>query len=160
MNTRMLIAALVVTTFVMCQQTHAQAQDDPQFALEIDLELIQGTWEAESYVLSGVQDEHGISDGCLRRFEGNRRYLRNEGDENWVSFGTFSLNPSAMPAEIDIDTEAGILLGIYEIDGDLLKFCIGIPGQFELGTRPDRFESTEDYPTVLVVLRRVEEDDE
>ena len=64
-----------------------------------------------------------------------------------------------MPAEmdVDIDTVIGNLLGIYELDDDLLRICIGIPGEFEPGTRPDRFESTETYDTMLYVLRRIED---
>ena len=66
---------------------------------------------------------------------------------------------SAMPAEIDIDVEGISIRGIYELDGDTLTLC-WVGSIFERGPRPDRFESTEDYPTTLFVFRRVEEDDE
>ena len=79
----------------------------------------------------------------------------------------FSVNPSAMPAEFDINLAPTISEresygpGIYELDDDLLRICTGIVGEFDPESRPDRFESSEDYPTRLWVFRRVtEEDDE
>jgi len=150
MNSRMLIA-VVVSMFVLCQQIHAQAQDEPDQAEATELE---GTWELVSRVRNGEQNE---IDNQFVRFEGNRSYHRTSDDGDWTHDGTFSVDPSAMPAQIDfVATEindTNIELGIYDIDGDSLRICIGRP-------RPDRFESTEDYRTELYVLHRVEEDDE
>ena len=67
-----------------------------------------------------------------------------------------------MPAAINIRINFGVgsialddNLGIYEVDGDSLTICFGGPND-----RPDRFESTEDCPIDLWVLRRVEEESE
>ena len=132
MNTRMLIA--VAVSMFVCQQVYAQ-QPAPE-----------GTWEVVSLVLNGQQAE---SDWHFWRFEDNRIYGRQSDDEDWTSHGTFSTNETAMPAEIELTSWDGI----YELDGDSLTICYS-------KARPERFESTEDYPTRLYVLRRVEEDDE
>ena len=124
----------------------AQVEEDLQQVQETELE---GTWDVVSLVGRGEQFD--LPDGFLMRFVGNRMYHREGDDEDWTHVWTISLDPSAMPAEIDIGGE--FMLGIYELDGDTLTFCIA-------ATRPDRFESTEDNLTILRVLRRVEEDDE
>jgi len=139
MNTRMLIA--VVVSMFVCQQVHAQDAEPEAEATELE-----GTWEVVSCVVGGEQRE---TNGALWRFEGNRIHSSN------LLIYIFSVDPSAMPAEIDL-IETGsteFILGIYEIDGDSLTLCYGRP-------RPDRFESTEDYPTGLYVFRRVEEESE
>lgn len=120
---------------------------------------LEGMWEAMSCVMMGGKIE---CVGKILRFEGNRMYFRGADDENWTSGGTFSVNPSAMPAEIEIDNSF-IMLGIYEIDDDLLRICVGFGGESEPRDRPDVFESPKGSGdlTVLIVLRGVtEEDDE
>ena len=155
MNTRILIA-IVVSMFV-CQQVHAQ-DDEPVMPEATELE---GTWELVSYVRGGEQID--VPDGHQMRYEDNRMYYRKADDEDWAHYSTFSLDTSAMPPEINFmwrvfsdETEFISVLGVYEIDGDSLTICHANPEE----TRPDVFESSEDYPTNLLVLRRVEEDDE
>ena len=89
-------------------------------------------------------------------------YHRKSDDEDWAHYGTFSLDTSAMPPEINFmwrvfsdETEFISVLGVYEIDGDSLTICHANPEE----TRPDRFESTEGSVTYLWVLRRVEDDE-
>ena len=145
MNTRIIIA--VVMTMFSCQQVHAQAEP------EAEATELEGTWATVSYVINGVHEE---CDGSFWRFEGNRRYTRIGNAGNWRLLGTFSVNPSAMPAEFDHVLPQFEFHGIYEIDDDRLMICLGDSKAFEPGPRPDRFESTEDYPTHLLVFRRVE----
>ena len=75
-------------------------------------------------------------------------YWRAGDSEQWSTSEIFSLNPSVMPAQFEIQN----LSGIYELDGDSLMICLG-----PAGARPDTFESTEE--TWLIVFRRVEEDE-
>ena len=147
MNTRILIA--VVVSIFVCQQVYAQ--DDPE---QPEVTELEGTWETVAFVVGGENTE---IDRKYLRVVGSSLYYREDDDEGWTHEGAFSLDPSAMPAEIDVEIESEIHLGIYELDGDSLRLCFIDP---ESGSRPDRFESTEDYPTYLSVLRRVEEDNE
>ena len=148
MNTQMLIA--VVVSMFVCQQVHAQGEDDPPQAEATELE---GTWELVSVVVAGEQDD--VPEGFQLRFEGHRCYRRDDNDTDWNLFFTFSVAPSTMPVEFDLENGDEPNLGIYEIDGDSLTFCYGENGK----ARPERFESTEDYPSFLLVLRRAEEDE-
>jgi len=124
MNMRILIAAIVVSMFV-CQQVYAQ--DNP----EAEATELEGTWEVVSKEINGIQ--HDFGGFGQWRVEGNRLFYRWTIDGTWSRANPFSVDPSAMPAEIDYER----YLGIYEIDGDLLRICSAT------GTRPDRFESTE-----------------
>ena len=149
MNTRILIA--VVLAMFVCQQVYAQEDGEPE------VKELEGTWEVESVTVDGEQAD--FPDGTQMRFEGNRMYRRVGDDEDWRLSGPFSLDLSAVPAEIDLGSDefdVAIIRGIYELDGDTLTFCLGELGE----ARPDNFESTEDPPTMLMVFRRVEEDDE
>lgn len=141
MNTRFLITAVVATMLVFCQQLHAQTEDDFEQAEMTELE---GTW---AVILWKIGGERKDSDGLFWRFEGNRQYFCNY-DEHWTPSGTFSLNPSSTPAEIDLDTPDRT--GIYKFENDLLLICFG-------DHQPDKFESTEDYPTTFLALYRVTE---
>jgi len=126
MNTRMLIA--VVVSMFVCQQVNAQDADDP----EAEATELEGTWEVVSFVVAGdqVDDPEGplwVPDGPFWRFEGNRWYFRRSDDGNLKSYCNFSVDPSMMPAEIDI-TYLLFMPGIYEMEGDSLRICIGEPG--------------------------------
>jgi len=143
MNTRILFA--VVVSMFVCQQVYAQ--DEP----EAEATELEGTWEEVSTMRDGEQIE---SRNVHLNFASNWviQNQRIPGTHYYPCvFFRFSVNPEAMPAEIDFGPEN---LGIYEIEDDLLTIC------FNRRFRPDRFESTEDYPTTLWVFRRVEEDDE
>ena len=142
MNTRILVA--VVVPMFVCQQVYAQ--DEP----EAEATELEGTWELVSYVIRGRQIEFG---GRRWRFEGNRYYTRNDSLTDWFLASAFSVDPSAMPAKFDFVPPTWP--GIYDLDDDSLTICFGFGG-----VRPDRFESSEDYPTRISVHRRVEEDDE
>lgn len=148
MNTRILSATVVVLMFVLCQHVHAQVEEDPEPVQATELE---GTWEIVSLVAEGEQQEIPANGGFFLRCEGNCLYLlRGDG---WEPIGLLSVNPEAMPGEFDLqEGDETVGRGIYELDGDSLRVCYGT-------NRPDRFESTEDYPTYLFVLRRVEEEE-
>jgi len=152
MNTRILIA--IVFSIFLCQQVYAQ-DDEPVMSEATEVE---GTWEVVLDLDKGEQQE---IDTQFIRFESNRCHIRVDDDADWILSATISVDPSAMPAEIDFvgEGEGGdmveTLWGIYEMEQDILTICLGKPGD-----RPDEFKSSEVYPTILLVLRRVEEEEE
>jgi uncharacterized protein (TIGR03067 family) len=67
----------------------------------------------------------------------------------------FKLDPAKKPKTIDATPGGGQfkdmkMLGIYEIKGDTLKMCYGLPGK----ERPKEFKSEGDSGTILLVLKR------
>lgn len=141
MNTQILLT--VVVSMFVCQQVYAQD--------EAEATELEGTWEMVSHLFRGEHDDQGVGD--LWRFKGNILHIRSGRDKPWLLSGTFSVDPSVMPAAIDLEA---LDAGIYELDGESLTIC------FDFFTRPDRLESTEgDINERLYVYRRVtEEDDE
>jgi uncharacterized protein (TIGR03067 family) len=96
---------------------------------------LQGTWAAV---------EGGPPGGQLT-FAGDKFTIRDTKENKDVAKGTFKVDPSKKPKTIDMtvteDSEGGkykgkTSLGIYELDGDQLKWCANEPGKTE---RPKEF---------------------
>jgi uncharacterized protein (TIGR03067 family) len=101
-----------------------------------DLKKLEGTWKGE--------------------FEGKKFEMKMEKDKFTVTFsfgdndivfkGKIKIDPSKKPKEIDLTVEEGkdfqgkTSQGIYEVDGDSLKWCANEPG---MDTRPKAFPDKE-----------------
>ena len=116
----------------------AHAEDNQ--AAKADLARLQGEWS----MVSGVADGFAVPDAMLAN---SKRTCA--GDVTTVIVGgqllmkaRFTLDPSKTPKAIDYAMLEGITqgktqLGIYELDGDTVKFCFGEPG----AARPAEFGS-------------------
>src|SRR5439155_25802112 len=111
---------------------------------------LEGEWS----MISGFMDGHPMDKSLLKH---GRRVTR--GNHTSVLFGpqvfmrgTFTLDPSKKPREIDLAHSEGMhagktQLGIYECDGETLRISYGTPGQ----PRPVDFEPRQgDGKTVAV----------
>jgi uncharacterized protein (TIGR03067 family) len=112
-----------------------------------DEDKIQGTWKA----LSG---EHGGKKAPEEALKGFRMTFAAGGKLTVLAHGnteegTFKLDATKKPKQIDLTTEDKSLKGIYELDGDTLKLCVD-----EEGSRPTEFKSPEGTKVYLVVLQR------
>jgi uncharacterized protein (TIGR03067 family) len=80
-------------------------------------------------------------------------------DSSVLSEGTVVLDPGKNPKQMKVTSTAGpdkgqTKLGIYEIDGDMLKICFYMD---DSGTkkRPAEFASAKDSVTSLAVMKRM-----
>jgi uncharacterized protein (TIGR03067 family) len=107
---------------------------------------LAGTWKVESARVNGT--DAPLAGGQVT-FSGDRMTTRVGGKEETVSF---RVDPSKKPPTIDFasvdQTAKGEApgKGIYDLDGDTLKLCIGSADQ-----RPTQFS---DKGTFLAVLKR------
>jgi len=75
--------------------------------------------------------------------------------EKTVATGTWKIDSTKVPKEIDIMDESGMIndqtkLAIYELEGDTFKYCIGLAGK----PRPAEFSAREGSDHALIVSRR------
>lgn len=126
----------------------ANAQDD---AAKKDLESLQGVWQFESLEVEGkgLPDDPGKP--IRMTIKGNR--VRHPGREGKIEEAIIRLDPSRKPKAIDMSPLSGpdkgkAVLGIYAIDGDMLKICAATIGK----DRPTEFKAGKNV--VLMVLKR------
>lgn len=123
-----------------------------------DLEKLQGTWLTVSLVSEGktVMDENQPpKPGPVTKvvYEGNQWKVKV--GEKTVAAGTWKIDSTRIPKEIDIMDESGTIndktkLAIYELEGDTFKYCIGLAGK----PRPTEFSAREGSGNALIVSRR------
>jgi uncharacterized protein (TIGR03067 family) len=131
------------------------ATDDPSRG---DLARLQGTWVTVSLVNDGktpVDEKTPPKKGPITKlvYEGNK-WLVKVGDKT-VATGTFKVDPTKSPKEIDIMDESGMTnartkLAIYELDGDTYTYCIAPAGK----PRPTEFTSKAGSGHALIVSKR------
>jgi len=123
-----------------------------------DVELLRGTWLTVSLVHNGVMV---IGEGAPPLpgpptklvYEGNKWMLKS-GDKT-IASGTIKIDSTKTPKEIDIMDDSGVVnaktkLGIYEINGDIYKYCVAQSGQ----PRPTEFLSKAGSGYSLTVSKR------
>jgi uncharacterized protein (TIGR03067 family) len=110
-----------------------------------DRDKLQGTWLTVSLVNDGktlVDEKTPQKDGLATKlvYDGNK-WLIKVGDRT-VASGSFTIDSTKKPKEIDILDETGVKndktkLGIFELDGDVYKYCLAPAGK----PRPTEFTS-------------------
>jgi uncharacterized protein (TIGR03067 family) len=116
-----------LTAFVI-----SQARSEDTKAAKKDTAQLQGEWAMST----GGRDGHTLPGDMLKN---SKRVCK--GDETAVVVGgqllmkaKFTLDPSKKPKSIDYQITGGAnagktQLGIYELDGDTVKFCFSTPGK-------------------------------
>lgn len=123
-------------------------------AAKTDIASFDGEWS----MVSGERDGQPISADFMKQA---RRVCKN--GETTVSFGDqvflkarFTIDPSKKPKTIDYKVLEGpnkdkTILGIYDLNGDTLKFCFSSPDE----KRPTDFKSREGSGWTLSEWKRV-----
>jgi uncharacterized protein (TIGR03067 family) len=120
----------------------AVAQDAKQ-----ELQKLKGTWTVVKAERNGQANDEIKDDKLILTEDGKLTVKAKDRDQE----GTFEVNPTKKPKTIDVKPGSeGIVLGIYELDGDNLKLCFGRPGN----DRPTAFESKPDSGVMLITLKR------
>ena len=115
---------------------------------------IRGTWTAVSAERNGAAADD--IKGHKLTLQGDRFTIRSKGKV--VYQGTYTTDPSTKPASIDFKNTAGEMkgktwLGIYELDGDVLKICDNADDVAK--GRPSAFVTEASSGQVLVNFKRV-----
>jgi uncharacterized protein (TIGR03067 family) len=128
---RTLLAAAAVCLLV--------AADNPSDEAKKDLAALQGEWS----MTSGERDGQPIPDDLRKGF---KRVVKDDvttitASGQTVMKARFTVDPAKKPKAIDYTLLDGPnkdkkVLGIYELDGDTVKFCFAAPDQ----ERPKEFK--------------------
>ena len=144
---RQLLACMVVGLFL--------GADAPKDDMKKDKDKLQGTWKAVTAQERGESKEDA---GDHRLIFSGDEFSVKKGDETIIK-GKFKIDSSKKPKQIDMEfTTASkekfngkTAVGIYDLDGDKLKWCTNEPGGTE---RPKEFSSEADSKHLLVTLER------
>jgi len=144
MKTRvlMLAAAALAMTAAAVKAADAKAE----------LDKLTGTWTAVSIERDGTP---ASSDQVakVKLVVDGESYVYHSGDDKVE--GKHMLDPSKSPKEIDAVRSTGpdagkTIRGIYELDGDQFRVCLGTPG----GERPTEFSTKAGSGHRLLVFKR------
>jgi RNA polymerase sigma factor (sigma-70 family) len=150
-------------------EKHADAQKTPPGKeadeAKTDYDRLQGTWEFASYTHGGkttTKKDLGDKDGqpATLKFVGDKTLseVSNIGGKVVEYKGTYRIDPSQKPKEIDLIVERGekhfgTSSGIYEVEGDILRLCW--PADPKDLERPIKLESKEGERCHLMIYKRV-----
>jgi uncharacterized protein (TIGR03067 family) len=143
-------AAIVVTILLL-------GADSAPEAIKKEMANLEGEWS----MVSGERDGQALPEELVK---GARRVAK--AGETTVTVGgqqflkaKFTVDPSKKPKAIDYTLSDGpnkgkTQLGIYELDGDTVKFCFAAPGK----DRPKEFKTVADSGLTLSVWKRDRKD--
>ncbi len=118
----------------------------PATAADAELDKLQGKWTVESFEFNGMPVDQML--GAAREFAGDKYTLAPKSGESYS--GTFKLDASQSPKQIDLVLPDRTLKGIYEIDGPTLKIAYALAGD----ARPTELASKPDSGVVLAVHKK------
>jgi uncharacterized protein (TIGR03067 family) len=113
----------------------------------------EGEWNLVSAIMDGNAMDPSVAQWVKRVTKGNQTTVL-AGKQTMLKV-EFSFNPSPSPKTIDYLNLAGAnkgktQYGIYEFDGDALKFCVAAPG----APRPTQFQSEPGDGGTLTVWKK------
>jgi uncharacterized protein (TIGR03067 family) len=121
-----------------------------------ELKALAGTWRPIFSENDGNKaPEERLKDACMTRDE-TGKVIGRRGDMIVLEGKVQKIDASKKPNTIDTEVTAGDLKGktiqgIYEIDGDILRVCVVLPGK---GERPTEFSGKAGTGCNLTVYKR------
>jgi uncharacterized protein (TIGR03067 family) len=136
---RFFLWAVVASSLALSPACAEKAPDEQS---KKDRAALQGEWEIVAAESNGEPPPPGLLDGAKFAFSGDKLTLM--GKE-----GSFELDATKKPRQIDFIRGKSHQIGIYELDGDDLKVCVG-----PADDRPKEFKTKPRTDHSLFVLKR------
>jgi uncharacterized protein (TIGR03067 family) len=124
------------------------ADNAQEEAAKKDLKKLQGTWN----LVSAMQDGKALAADKVQRttivIKGHEFHFPGLAEYATAKEGTFKLDATKKPKRMDsTSTQGEVMLGIYELEGDLYKVCFAPAGK----KRPTDFVSKSGSKYILQV---------
>jgi len=147
----LLMRVFVAPAVLVLSLAVAVAQEKKDDAAAADLKAMVGKWKLEKAELGG-KDAMALLKDLKFEITDPGKYVAELGEKDE---GTFTVDPSKSPKEMDIKGTGGPNKGktipaIYKIDGDTLTIAYELGG----GKRPEKFETKPDTKQYLAVYKR------
>jgi uncharacterized protein (TIGR03067 family) len=128
-----------------------KTDDSRDAASKADSARMQGTWQ----LVSAMEDGERLPEDKVKQtsivVEGNSFRFPGLAEDATSPAGTFTLDATKTPKEIDCtSTEKEVMLGIYELGDDSYKICFAPAGK----SRPSEFTSTTGHHQILQFWQR------
>jgi uncharacterized protein (TIGR03067 family) len=128
------------------------AADNGPDAVRKEYGRFEGTWRFTAIEVEGMKTPPEYFKGARMICHGDQFTVK---EPTATYRGTFHVDVSKKPKQIDVAFAEGpdkgkTLLGIYELEGDTYRVCIGLTGR----SRPTEFASKPGSGHVLEVLKR------
>jgi uncharacterized protein (TIGR03067 family) len=128
------------------------AADEKDKAAKKDADPLQGTWKLTGGKVRGDPLPEGEDGGKWVLKDGKYTFTSPE----MVEEGTYKIDTSKKPAQLDLDITAGNdkgkkQVGIYKVEGETLTVCLAFPGGKE---RPSEFDTKEGSDRLLFIFKR------
>jgi uncharacterized protein (TIGR03067 family) len=125
-----------------------------------DMGLLRGSWAAEYYESDGKPVTPGVLRSTRIDIEGDALEMFESKNQEHGILVTFKLDPEQTPKHIDMRIASGaesgmIALGIYRLDGEVLRICCAAPGQ----PRPSAFTTVNGSARANLVLTKIRDVD-
>lgn len=128
-------------------------KEDP---IKQELDKLQGTWVIVANTQEGKEAPESLRESKRYTIKGDHYSVFFKGAEKPLLEFRIKLDPTSKPKTIDIiglKTDAVLLAGLYELDGDTLKICVPVGS----GDRPKAFKSEAGSKSGIIVYKRVKE---
>jgi len=143
----MRVKTFVILALILMTSAAVPAQEEKKPAKK-DEDRILGTWTMVSGKKSGENAPDEFVQQFRLTFKAEGKFAAVVGPEKNID-GTFTLDTTKKPMQIDLTGDGKTMEGICALDGDNLKLCMG-----EAGERPLEFESSGGSHTILLILQR------
>jgi uncharacterized protein (TIGR03067 family) len=122
-----------------------------------DADGIKGSWQLTAMTVDGRDASEAEAKAYKIKFQ-EKSYVQLINDES-VEEGTYKLDSEKSPKTIDFIIEKGqdkgkTQLGIYELDGDMLKFCVTNSGSPD---RPKGFDAKTGSNQMIFAWKRIKD---
>jgi uncharacterized protein (TIGR03067 family) len=146
------VRAVLTLGLLVAVSAVSAADDAGDDKVRKEYALFEGTWKIVSIEMGGKNLPENVFRKSRLVLEGNR-FTQTEGKVTYK--GTYKVDLDKTPKQIDITFTEGpekgkTIHGIYELDADVYKLCIGLAGK----GRPAEFSSKPGSGQALEVLRR------